>query len=131
MPTSAALQRRGVVDAVAHEADHVPLVLQGVDDALLVRRGELGKDGGLSRPPRPAASSVIASISGPSRMCSTGRPTCWQMLRGDQLVVAGQDLDVHVVLRAVWLSASGAVSLGGSRKARKPSSVRSDSSCTE
>ena len=41
-------QGRGVVDAVAHEPDDVALALEGLDDALLVRRGEAREDvGGL------------------------------------------------------------------------------------
>ena len=39
MPTSAALQRRRVVDAVAHETHHVAVAVQGLDDALLLGRG--------------------------------------------------------------------------------------------
>ena len=41
------MQRGGVIDAVAHEADDVPLVLECADDALLMRRREARKDVGL------------------------------------------------------------------------------------
>src|SRR3546814_10279827 len=37
-------QRRSVVDAVAHETDHMAVGFQEAHDALLVRRRQLGED---------------------------------------------------------------------------------------
>jgi hypothetical protein len=37
------LERGTIVDAVAEKADHVPLAVQGLNDAFLLRRGQLGE----------------------------------------------------------------------------------------
>ena len=74
------LERRAVVDAVAQIADHVPVAVQRIDDRRLLRRRDLGEHRrGLGQAANCSASSV--SISPPSTMRSTGRPTSWQILR--------------------------------------------------
>ena len=87
------VQRRGVVDAVAHVADDVPRLAQGEDDALLLVRLDLGEDVDLRRRAgaAPRRSSRRSSSPGqrPARLRSpTLRATCG----GHQAVVAGDDL---------------------------------------
>ena len=102
------LEGRGVVDAVAHEAHHVPVLLQGADDALLVGRRELGKDGGLLGGLAPGAASSISSMAGPSSTWSTGRPT-WR-----QMVVVTRSLSPVRILTATLYCLSGpSASRGG------------------
>jgi hypothetical protein len=48
------MQRRGVIDAIAEEADHMAVALEQAHDALLVRGREFGKHrGGLGRGSQP------------------------------------------------------------------------------
>ena len=90
-------QGGGVVDAVAHEPDDVAFALEGLDDALLVRRREAGEHvGGLDGLGQLrvghgldlAAEHDLLGID-----ADLGAD-----LAGDEVVVAGQDLDGHAVL---------------------------------
>ncbi len=70
------VQGRGVVDAVAHVADHVPALAQRQDDALLLVRLDLGED---VRPLGPLAESVGRSSRAArrrSRVTGAASPTC-------------------------------------------------------
>ena len=61
------VQRRRVVDAVAHVADHVAAVLQREDDAVLLHRRDARENGGLLRPMCPARRRWCARVRRPAR----------------------------------------------------------------
>ena len=82
MPDVRGVQRRRVVDAIAHEADDVCLArLQSLDDPLLVRGRDAARRASVSSAASASWASVIRSTSAPSRRESTGSPTSVQILR--------------------------------------------------
>ena len=74
-------QRGRVVDAVAHEADDVPLALERPDDALLVRRRQPGEHVGRSRRPRPVRRRSSSRPGCRAEYLRRSMPTSWQTLR--------------------------------------------------
>ena len=128
-PTSAAFRAGASLMPSPMNPDHVSVALQRPDDAFLVRRDQPGKD------------VVVSSGLGQLRLAHRLDLGAEQeVLRrhahfladvgGDDLVVASQDLDVHAQAVEPLQAPPWRVSLGGSRKARKPSRIRSDSSLT-
>ena len=95
MPTSAAFKRRRVVDAVAHEAHHVALALQSVDDAFLVSRRELGKDAGHAGGFRQFWLAHRFDLR-PEQDFVHRQPDLFADVGRDDVIVAGQNLDVHI-----------------------------------
>src|SRR5664280_2581402 len=87
-------QGRSVVDAVAHESQYVALALERADDAFFVRGGQPGKDAGgaggfgqlrvVHRLDLGAEQDVLYRHA--HLLADVG---------GDDLVVAGEDFDVH------------------------------------
>ena len=73
------LQRRGVVDAVAHEADHMTLALQRPDDALLVRRRPAGQTPSWCARPRPAPLRSSSRSGSRAGCVPPGCPTSLQI----------------------------------------------------
>ena len=126
MPTSAVAQGGGVVDAVAQEADGVPLGLQGPDDPRLLDRVDLGEDGRrrgqrAQRRRRPARRS--RSRARRARRRGRRRAQTW---RGDELVVAGDDLDRDARARRRRLEGRRPrlPSAGRGRRGSRPGSAR-------
>ena len=124
------VERGRVVDAVAQAADDVA-----------ARRGAPGRSGssatGETRAKTVVRSATAASAGSDMRSTSSPRtiapgasPTWAQIRCVDQLVVAGQDLDRDPVRAAARRSSPATPSRGGSRKAAKPTKVRSRSSAT-
>ena len=93
------VQRGRVVDAVAHEADDVPLVLERPDDPLLVRGREARKDVGASPTASASSSSVIVSTLLPSRISSAFSRPRWQTLRVTSSLSPVRTLTVTPCLR--------------------------------
>ena len=89
-------QGRGVVDAVAHEADGVLAGLQGLDDALLVSGRDAGKQRGLARRVGKLIVGHLLDLAAEQHELG-GQPDLLADLAGDQIVVAGDDLDRDAV----------------------------------
>ena len=92
------MRRAGrIVDAVAQEADHVPLALQGADDPLLVGGREPGEEGralgGLGQLGVGHGLDLRAQ-----EHAIGGQPDLVADLAADQLVVAGEHLHRHAVV---------------------------------
>ena len=117
MPDVRLLQRGRVVDAVAHEPHDVPLALQGLDDLLLLGRGEAGEHGGLLRRLARAARGVEPRELGPGHQVLHVDAHVLAHLARDQVVVPGEDLHRDPGVLAAPSSACAVVSLGGSKKA--------------
>ena len=121
---------RGVVDAIAQEADHVPVALQGADDALLVRRRELGKDGGAVDGLRQLGVGHLFD-GGAEQDLVNGQAYLPADGRGHQFVVAGEDAHLDVMLVQLGEARRRSWPWAGRGNARKPFRVSSDSSRTE
>ena len=90
-------QRGRIVDAVAQEADDVPLALQGADHPLLVGGREPGEERGVLR--RLGQFGVGHGFHLRAQQHAIGRqPDFLADLAADQLVVAGEDFDRHAVV---------------------------------
>ncbi len=88
------LERRSVVDAVAQKADDVALAVQGIDDGRLLRRRDLGEHdrrlGEICQLVRRHRSHLAAENDAVHRQADFVAD-----LARDDVVVAGQDLDLH------------------------------------
>ena len=87
------VQRRGVVDAVAHVADHVARLPQREDDALLLVRLDLGEDVRVVSPGPDSASSLMCADLRAGEDRRVRRPDLAADVSRDQPVVAGDDLE--------------------------------------
>ena len=86
-----------IVDAVAQEADDVPLALQSADHPLLVGRREAGEERGLLG--RLGQFGVRHGFHlGAQQHAIRRQPDFLADLAADQLVVAGEDLDRDAVV---------------------------------
>ena len=85
------LEGRGVVDAVPHEPDDVPLALQGLDDLLLLRGRQAREDGGLLRGLHELLRREPLEL-GPGHQVLHVDAHVLADLAGDKVVVPGEDL---------------------------------------
>ena len=97
MPTSAVRRAGRVVDAVAQEADDVPLALQGADDALLVGRRQPGEERRVLG--RLGQFGIGHGFDLPAQQHAVGgQADLLADLAAYQLVVAGEGLDRDAVV---------------------------------
>src|SRR5450759_2719119 len=87
-------QGRGVVDAVAHEPQHMALALELTNDTLLVSRDQPGKDAGGACGFGKLRLTHRLDLRAEQEMLYR-HPHFLADVGGDDLVIAGQDLDVH------------------------------------
>ena len=106
---------RRVVDAVAQEPHDVPRPLQGLDDALLVGRGQPGEQGRLAGGLRQFRVGHPLHLAAQEHLVG-GDADLPANLAAHQFVVPGEHLDRDAVPVSAAI-ADRAVSLGGSRKA--------------
>jgi len=99
------------------------------DDALLVSRDQPGKDAGGAGGFGQFRLAHLLDLGAEQKMLHRYAHFLADV-GSDDLIIARQDLDVHVqAVKALQRLYSGV--LGGSRKARKPRRIRSDSSLIE
>ncbi len=91
------LHRRRVVDAVAHEPDHVPAALESADDVVLLRRRQPGEHVCRSRQLGELRFREAAQLIAGHEPLHREPHVAADLLR-DQRVVAGEDLGGHPVL---------------------------------
>ena len=110
------MQRGRVVDAVAHEADDVPLVLQSARMIRCLCAGDRRAKTWVVSTASASSSSVIVSTLPPSRISSAFKPTSRQTLRVTRSL---SPVRTFTVTPCFWRAsiALAVETFGGSRKA--------------